>query len=248
MPDPAINFGEAAKRYDSFRPDYPPEVFDFLLAHAASGRAHAVDLGAGTGQATRALAGLFDRVTALEPDERLAQGARLPGNAEMIVQAAEAADFAHGCIDAVISATAFHWMDQPLICRKAAGWLKPGGVFFPFAFDVFEVGGAASGFYAAEFRKWTAYRDRRLLDCYDYQRALEESGAFATVAPFAHKFRHEVASCDAMGLIATFSYARDYARAEGGEDYFKKIGEALASFGETICFTVPVTGALGVKI
>lgn len=247
MRDPSANFGEAAGRYEAFRPSYPPDVFEFLLKHAASGRVRAVDLGAGTGQATRALAGLFDRVSAVEPDARLAQAARLPENADLIVQPAETADFAPDSIDAVIAATAFHWMDQPLICRNAVRWLKSGGVFFPFAFEAFEVEGAAGDFYNAEFRKWTTFRDRRLLECYDYVRALEESDAFDAVIPFASRSRHEIAYEAAAGLISTFSFARDYARAEGGEDYFERVAESLSGFGETVSFSVPVIGALGVK-
>lgn len=247
MADPSVNFGEAAGRYEAFRPSYPRDVFEFLLKHAASGRACAVDLGAGSGQATRALAGVFERIIAVEPDARLIQAASLPGNIDIIVQSAEAADFAPDSVDAVISATAFHWMNQKLVCRKTVEWLKPRGVFFPFAYDAFEFEGAAADFYRAEFRKWTSYRDRRLVECYDYARALEDSGAFDAVIPYASRSRHEIAYEAAAGLISTFSFARDYARAEGGEDYFERIAESLSGFGETVSFSVPVIGALGVK-
>jgi len=118
MTDPSLNFGEAATRYTTYRPDYPPELFDFLLSHVTSGRARAADLGAGSGQATRQLAKLFDEAIAVEPDERLAGDARLPANAKIEVKPAEAADFAAASLDVVISATAFHWMDQPLIWRR----------------------------------------------------------------------------------------------------------------------------------
>ncbi|MEZ5892849.1 MAG: class I SAM-dependent methyltransferase, partial [Parvularculaceae bacterium] len=172
MSDPSKNFGEAAKRYSAFRPDYPAAVFEFLTAHAASGRGFAVDLGAGSGQATRRLATLYDRVVAVEPDSRLAGDGAFAANVAVEVKAAEEADFPAGSVDAVISATAFHWMDQPLVCRHVARWLKPGGAFFPFAFDAFEVEGEAGEIYKSEFKKWAAYRDRRLIDCYDYLRAL----------------------------------------------------------------------------
>lgn len=247
MSDPSTNFGEAAKRYTAFRPSYPPEIFDFLIGKVVSGRMRAIDLGAGSGQATRMLARLFGHVTAVEPDARLVREAGLSDNVEFIVKSAETADFARGSIDAVISATAFHWMDQPLICRKAAGWLKPGGVFFPFAFDAFEVEGAAEDFYKTEFEKWTAYRDRRLVECYDYVRALRNAGAFAPVIPFAHKARHKISVEAAAGLFSTFSFARAYARENGGDDYFKSLAGALAGFGEPVSFSVPVIGALGVK-
>ena len=247
MRDPSVNFGEAAGRYETFRPSYPGEVFDFLLEHLSSGCTRAVDLGAGTGQATRKLAALFARVTAVEPDARLAKEARLPSHAEIVVQSAEDASFEPASVDAVVSATAFHWMNQPLICRRAAQWLKSGGVFFPFAYDAFEVDGAAGDLYRAEFAKWAAYRDRRLIDCYDYRRPLEDSGAFESVVPFSFKSRHEISHEAAAGLISTFSFARDYARDNGGEAYFQTLKEKLKTLGETVSFVVPVIGALGVK-
>jgi SAM-dependent methyltransferase len=246
MNDASSSFGEAAKNYASFRPSYPQQVFDFLTAHAR-GSLRAVDLGAGSGQATQALAKLFEHVTAVERDARLAGEARLPVNAEIEIVAAEAADFETGSIDAVISATAFHWMDQPVICRSVANWLKPGGVFFPFAFDAFQVEGPTSEFYEAEFAKWASFRDCRLVECYDYKSALEESGVFAKVIPYAQNVRHELPSDVAAGVISTFSFVRAYARAYDGDGYHSKLKETIMRFGETLVFTVPIVGALGVK-
>ncbi|WP_375203952.1 class I SAM-dependent methyltransferase [Hyphococcus sp.] len=247
MADPSMNFGEAAARYSAFRPEYPREVFDFLLSHVTSGCARAADLGAGSGQATRRLAGLFDEVIAVEPDGRLAGDAGLPENAVIEVKAAEAAIFDEASLDAVISATAFHWMDQKLICNNVARWLKRGGAFFPFAFDAFEVAGAASDYFADEFDKWRVYRDRRLVENYDYGKVLKESDVFSSVTPYRQSLRHELPSAAAAGLISTFSFARDYARDHGGDDYFQSVKDTLTGYGETVTFITPIIGALGLK-
>lgn len=248
MKDPSTNFGEAAKRYQAFRPAYPPEVFDFLIRHVGSRRERAVDLGAGSGQATQTLARFFTHVVAIEPDSRLAGQAQWPENVEMDVRPAETARFSEASVDAVIAATAFHWMDQPLICRNAARWLKPGGAFFPFAFDLPHVDGPAGDFYDSEFEKWKAYRDRRLIERYDYERALKESAVFANVVRYEQSFRHTLPPETAAGLISTFSFVRDYARVQGdAEKYFESVKDAFLGFGETISFVAPVIGALGVK-
>ena len=247
MADPSRNFGEAAARYTAFRPDYPQEIFDFLLTHVTSGRLCAVDLGAGSGQATRSLAGLYSNVTAVDPDGRLVEEARLPANVKIELKAAETAEFAEASLDAVISATAFHWMNQALVCKNAARWLKTGGAFFPFAPDAFQVAGDASDYFTDEFDKWRPYRDRRLVDCYDYEAALKESGVFASILPYRQTLRHQLPSAAATGLISTFSFARDYARDHGGEDYFQSVKDTLTRFGETVTFIVPIIGALGVK-
>lgn len=247
MADPSRNFGETAACYAAFRPGYPHEVFDFLLSHVTSGRNCAVDLGAGSGQATRKLAELFTDVTAVEPDARLMENANLPENVNTSIEAAETAEFASESLDVVISATAFHWMDQNLICEHVGSWLKPGGAFFPFALDEFQVAGNASDYFADEFDKWRPYRDRRLVDCYNYSAALNDSGVFSSVTPYRQTLRHDVPSATAAGLISTFSFARDYARAHGGEYYFESVKDTLTGFGETVMFIVPIIGALGVK-
>src|ERR1700722_16117255 len=51
-------FGQAADAYQTFRPDYPAEIFQRILAWIpadADARNCAIDLGAGTGKASREL-------------------------------------------------------------------------------------------------------------------------------------------------------------------------------------------------
>ncbi len=248
MRDPSKNFGETAKRYSALRPDYPPQTFEFLRTHLTGGRTQAVDLGAGSGQATRALAEHFDRVVAIEPDARLAGEGDWPENARVIHTPAEEAIIAPGTVDAIISATAFHWMDQRLICKKASLWLRPGGVLFPFAFDSFRVQGAAADFYQAENNKWAAFRDQRLDDCYDYSGTLVASREFESVIPYAQTVIHVLSAGAAAGLISTFSFACEYARTlDSSEDYFRGIKEEFEAAGETVTFVVPIIGALARK-
>lgn len=61
-------FGQAANAYNTFRPDYPPELFARILAAVDPARRNrAMDLGAGTGKATRDLVEHFREVIALSP-------------------------------------------------------------------------------------------------------------------------------------------------------------------------------------
>lgn len=248
MADPSKNFGDAAERYRTFRPDYPPEVFDFLVEHVGADRRRAVDLGAGSGQATRKLAQYFNSVTAIEPDARQARAAAWPENVNVEVLTSEEAAFSEGSIDAVISATAFHWMDQEAICKNAALWLRSGGVFFPFAFDAFGVDGTAASFYNGEFEKWAAFRDRRIVECYDYEAAITNSGVFVNVTGFAQTSRYELTAETATGLMSTFSFARAYAHTQENADaYFQSLKDNFENLGPTVCVTASIKGALGVK-
>ncbi|MDQ1009170.1 2-polyprenyl-3-methyl-5-hydroxy-6-metoxy-1,4-benzoquinol methylase [Streptomyces sp. V4I23] len=79
----ALSFDTAADQYDAARPGYPPALFDAV--EELSGRpltgARTVDVGAGTGIATRLLRERGARVTAVEPGAAMADRFRrsLPG-------------------------------------------------------------------------------------------------------------------------------------------------------------------------
>ena len=64
-----MSFGAIADDYNRFRPGPAPDAVDWLLP---AGCQVAVDLAAGTGLLTRALASRVPRVVAVEPDERMA--------------------------------------------------------------------------------------------------------------------------------------------------------------------------------
>ena len=130
----ATTFDTAAELYARARPGYPPGLFDDLAASAGlrGATARVLEVGAGTGQATR---GLLDRgwsVVALEPGRELAAAARraLAGrNGIDVVEstlegwdAGEQAPF-----DLVLAATSWHWLDQQVAYRRASELLRPHG-------------------------------------------------------------------------------------------------------------------------
>ena len=93
----------------------------------------AVEVGPGTGRATRALLARGARVVAVEPDPTLAS--KLPGlvgaegRPELQVVAAgfEEAELPEGAFDLVAAATSFHWVDQDVGLPKLGRLLRPGG-------------------------------------------------------------------------------------------------------------------------
>src|SRR5690242_6402850 len=122
-------FGADAVNYDSARPEYPAWVYDELRTRCGlQPGAQVFEIGPGTGLATRHLLAAGARVTAVEPDERLA--AVLKGrsaDATVIHSIFENAVLPLGVFDLGASATAFHWVDQRAGLRKVASLLKPGG-------------------------------------------------------------------------------------------------------------------------
>lgn len=245
--DPSRNFGSVAARYAALRPAYPPALFAFMLDRLEGPRSHAVDLGAGSGQATFALGEHFERVSAVEPDGRMLAHFAMPGAVKVNLPAEEA-NFPPASIDAVIAATSFHWMDQERICASVAQWLRPGGVFFPFLYGPFIVKGPARAVYEQHWNFWAPFMDRRLGAKADYSRAIVASGAFEKIETFSSRSERRFLPADAAGLFCTTSYANACAEHRGNaEEYLAVLASELAAAADCVDIEFPLGGVLGVR-
>lgn len=245
--DAALGFGDVAARYAALRPSYPQALFDFIEARLDGPRRFAVDLGAGPAKASVDLAERFERVAAVEPDARMLGVAPSHPRIDRVNAAAEEADFAKGAVDCVISATAFHWMDQNIVCANVARWLRPRGVFFPFLYGPFFVIGGAQPVFKRHWALWAPFMDKRLGAKADYSRSMRESGAFARLETYSGQIEVILPAQDAAGLLLTASYARAYMASKGaGEAYVDQLAEELSPHAPvTIGF--PLGGVLGVR-
>ncbi len=120
----AESFGTAAGRYDRTRPRYPDTVVERIVA--ASPGPDVLDVGCGTGIAARQFQAAGCRVLGVEPDARMADFARRSG-VDVEVATFEAWDPAGRTFDAVVAATAWHWVDPLAGAVKAAQVLRPSG-------------------------------------------------------------------------------------------------------------------------
>ncbi len=125
-------FGEDADLYDRARPGYPDQLFTDLAGLADLGpRSRVLEIGCGTGQATRPLARLGLDVVAVELSAELAAVARhnLREYPNVTVEVSPFEDWTPPAspFDLVLSATAFHWIDPEIRVGKAADVLRPGG-------------------------------------------------------------------------------------------------------------------------
>lgn len=125
-------FDEVPELYEKARPLYPAELFDELVKQTGiNSGSKIIEIGPGTGQATRALVVTGARIVAVELGPQLARVARrkLAGckNVEVVTGAFEAWQPKTADFDLVFSATAFHWIDLAVRYSKPHALLKERG-------------------------------------------------------------------------------------------------------------------------
>lgn len=124
-------FGSDPGAYDSARPGHAERVYDVLVDRCGLRPGAAVlEIGPGTGQATRRLLQLgADPLVAIEPDASLAAYLResLGDRVETRVVALEDADLPPEGFDLAAAASSFHWVDEETGLAKILAALRPGG-------------------------------------------------------------------------------------------------------------------------
>ncbi|MFC7546656.1 class I SAM-dependent methyltransferase [Plantactinospora sp. GCM10030261] len=125
----AESFGVDPERYDRTRPAYPDALVHRIVA--ASPGPDILDVGCGTGTAARQFQAAGCTVLGIEPDTRMAEFARRDG-LDVEVTTFETWNAAGRTFDAVIAATAWHWVDPVAGTSTAAHVLRPGGLLAPF--------------------------------------------------------------------------------------------------------------------
>lgn len=121
-------FGEVAALYDEVRPEHPAELATAVLTYAGDPPRSAVEIGAGTGKATKLFAGRGFPITCLEPDERMAAllRQRFP-EVEAVPGTFEAWTPPVGGVDLVYAALVWHWLTPVVRAQLAARALASGG-------------------------------------------------------------------------------------------------------------------------
>jgi SAM-dependent methyltransferase len=133
MSSRALSFGVMAEAYERFRPGYPEELVDLVMSYAGQPIRTALEIGAGTGKATRLFAARGVRVTATEPDGAMLAELRKHVPASVAPVQAAFEDVRPGeTYDLVYAAAALHWTNPDGRSSRLAALVQPGGVFGSF--------------------------------------------------------------------------------------------------------------------
>ena len=125
-------FDRIAQEYDAMRPGYSREAINFALPPAPAGGGSLLEVGCGSGQATRSLVGRGYRITAIDISPNLLEIARrrFRNRPEISFGQVSFEDFIPEkgeTFDVILAPTSWHWIDPDIGLRKAAELLLPGG-------------------------------------------------------------------------------------------------------------------------
>jgi SAM-dependent methyltransferase len=137
MVERALSFGAVAEAYERFRTGYPVELLELVMGYAGEPVRTALEIGAGTGKATRLFAQGAIAVTATEPDAAMLAELRkrLPANVTTVQAAFEDLSL-DSSYDLVYSAAALHWTNPEGRWDRMAALVRPGGVFASFGVPI----------------------------------------------------------------------------------------------------------------
>ena len=126
-----MTFNDDVKNYDRYRPDYLCELFNDIIDYSSNKIENALEIGAGTGQATSHFADLGTNITAIDIGENmvsyLSEKFNNYPNANCICSSFEDYKCDSGKFDLVYSATAFHWLDENTALPKIKNILRNNG-------------------------------------------------------------------------------------------------------------------------
>ena len=125
---PSDHFTSVAANYAEYRPDYPPEVFEFIASLAPSRRV-AWDCGTGSGQAAIELARRFESVIATDLSQAQIDHAQRHPRIAYRVAPAEASGLSDRSAELVNVSQALHWFDLHKFYDEVRRVLVPGGAF-----------------------------------------------------------------------------------------------------------------------
>ncbi len=193
------SFDEVPEIYARVRHDYPAGAVTDLLAYLRERRDVAVpdvlEIGPGTGKATRPLLAAGARVTGIELGRRMAEWLAVAFADEprfSVVQGAfETAELPKAGFDVVTAATAFHWVDPAVRIEKSIELLRPWGVLATLS-SVQVRSDVARGFFEQSSSIYSKYAGPH--------RGFTAPEPEEATAPEFEEFRHHPTLCDARLL------------------------------------------------
>jgi len=218
------NFSKQAGVYAKYRPSYPKDLFDFILAHIKN-KQTAWDCGTGNGQTAKELATHFKKVFATDISQKQIDNAHETTNIFYSLQPAEQTNFPDNTFDLITVSQALHWFQFDKFYNETKRVAKPGALIAVWTYTLITI--------SPEIDKIITDFDKNTLGQYwDKERKYMEE-CYATIPfPFneiktpVFKIRFEWTLNELEGFLNTWSALQNYMainHTNPVEDVIKKI-------------------------
>ena len=237
-----LRFNDCADTYRMARPPYPRRLYDLLASECGLGpESRVLEIGAGTGQATRDLLARGAHVTAVEPGAGLAAHlvADLGGPRLRVVRGeVETAELGDHDQDLAVAATMMHWVRMaeglPRLARalRRDGWLAVWWTVFGDPENVTDFRWALDEIYRRRMpdERHDLTVPTGPLVSESWIPELQTGGWFTVEQVHFVRWSYELTAARARGLFGTFSNVM--ALSEGDrEALLREIGDLVDQFG-----------------
>ena len=240
-------FDGLAERYQRYRPRYPKPALDRIAqaCHELSdSNPVLLDVGAGTGISSRALARALGgawRIVGIEPSADMRETAIRDsvelGHVEFVDGTAEALPSRDGDTSAVTVAQALHWFDRPAFYREVGRVLSPAGILVVLFNDR---DGAAPIFQAFEDlmeRQVPGYS--RGYRQFDYEAEIRALGWTSGVDAIDFTWCWRLSLADFAGLMLSRSYAKPWLHRDGEQAASRHLQAFAQDYAESDMLSLP---------
>ena len=124
--------------YAKFRPAYPHGLFEWLAEHCSATHC-ALDVAAGTGQASRPLSARFEQVVACDASADQLLGSADWRTVQRVAACAEKLPLRDGVADLMVVAQALHWFATPAFFNEAKRVLTADGLFCAWCYSLLRI-------------------------------------------------------------------------------------------------------------
>lgn len=135
---PKDNFSKQSHLYAQYRPTYPTELYDWLLAHVQN-KQKAWDVGTGNGQVAVQLAEHFDEVEATDISQAQVDKASPRPNVHYSIQAAEQTNFADLSFNLITIGQAIHWFNFEAFYKEVRRVAQPNAVIATWCYALLNI-------------------------------------------------------------------------------------------------------------
>jgi SAM-dependent methyltransferase len=131
-------FSDNAYRYARYRPGYPNDLFEFIMAQVTE-KDLAWDCGTGSGQTAINLASLFKNVYASDISAAQIANAVSAENISYCIEPAEKSSLLTNSVDLVTISQALHWFDHHAFYEEVKRVSKKNGIIAAWTYSLWQV-------------------------------------------------------------------------------------------------------------